>query len=74
MVRAGLTPMEALQTATRNPAVFTETLKDRGTIEPGKIADMVLLKANPLSRIQNTREIDMVIAGGTLRRLAESRR
>ena len=68
LVRAGLTPMEALQTATRNAALFTGTLKDRGTIEPGKIADIVLLKANPLSRIQNTREIEMVIAGGTVRR------
>jgi cytosine/adenosine deaminase-related metal-dependent hydrolase len=68
LVRAGLTPMEALQTATRNAALFTDTLKDRGTIEPGKIADIVLLKANPLLRIQNTREIEMVIAGGTPRR------
>ena len=71
LVRAGLTPMEALQTATRNPAVFTGTLRDRGTIEPGKIADLVLLKGNPLVNIQNTRAITAVVAGGRLWRPAD---
>ncbi|MBI1899310.1 MAG: amidohydrolase family protein [Acidobacteria bacterium] len=60
-VEAGLTPMEALQTATRNPAMFFGMEKDLGTIEKGKIADLVLLDANPLADIHNTQKI---AAGG----------
>ena len=49
-VDAGFTPMEALQTATINPAKFLDRLADFGTVEKGKIADLVLLDANPLER------------------------
>jgi imidazolonepropionase-like amidohydrolase len=63
-VRAGLTPMQALQTATRNPAEFMGRLKDLGTIEPGKLADLVLLDANPLDDIANTRRIRAVVLAG----------
>ena len=64
LVRAGLTPMGALQAATRNPAKFLGKLDSFGTIENGKIADLVLLEANPLENIQNTRRIAAVVIGG----------
>src|SRR5262249_38867644 len=48
LVEAGLTPMEALQSATRNPARYLDRLDDLGTVEKGKVADLVLLVANPL--------------------------
>jgi len=66
MVKAGLTPMQALQTATLNPARFLGTEKDYGTVEKGKIADLVLLDANPLEDIANTTKINAVLYGGTL--------
>jgi len=62
----GLTPLEALQAATINPARCLGKDRDLGTIEPGKIADMVLLEANPLTAITNTRLISAVILRGTL--------
>jgi imidazolonepropionase-like amidohydrolase len=63
-VAAGFTPMEALQTATLNPAKFLG-LEDRlGTIEKGKLADVVLLNANPLEDIRNTEKIEAVIVNG----------
>jgi imidazolonepropionase-like amidohydrolase len=65
-VEAGLTPLEALQTATRNPAEFLGRLDSLGTIEEGKIADLVLLEANPLEDIRNTRKIYAVILGGKM--------
>jgi imidazolonepropionase-like amidohydrolase len=64
LVQAGLTPTEALQTATLNPARFLGKEKDLGTIESGKLADMVLLYANPLEDIGNTRKIWAVIYNG----------
>ena len=63
-VRAGLTPMQALQTATRNPAEFLGRLADIGTVEKGKLADLVLLDANPLDEIGNTRRIHAVVLAG----------
>lgn len=66
LVKAGLTPVQALQTATLNPARFLGRERDLGTIEKGKIADLVLLDANPLEDISNTRKIASVIKGGTL--------
>jgi imidazolonepropionase-like amidohydrolase len=63
-VQAGLTPMEALQTATRNPAQFMGRLSDMGTVEKGKIADLVLLDANPLDDIHNSRKIRAVVLAG----------
>jgi imidazolonepropionase-like amidohydrolase len=64
--QAGLTPMEALQTATRNPAWYLGMSETLGTIEKGKRADLVLLEANPLETISNTRKIAAVIPGGRL--------
>jgi imidazolonepropionase-like amidohydrolase len=65
-VEAGFTPMESLQTATSNPAKFLEMEASFGSVEPGKVADLVLLKANPLEDIRNTQKIDAVIARGRL--------
>src|SRR5450432_65407 len=65
-VEAGLSPMEALQTATRNPAEFLGLLGETGTIAKGKLANLVLLDANPLNDIRNTRKIDAVVLNGRL--------
>jgi hypothetical protein len=65
-VKAGLSPMEALQTATRHPAEFTGRLREMGTIERGKAADIVLLDADPLVAIENVRRVAVVILAGTL--------
>ncbi len=64
LVQAGLTPMEALQTATRNPARYFGLEDSLGTIEKGKLADLVLLGADPLKDISNTREISAVVLNG----------
>jgi imidazolonepropionase-like amidohydrolase len=63
-VDAGFTPLEALQTATLNPARFLNKLDDFGTIHEGGIADLVLLKANPVESISNARKISGVIYDG----------
>ncbi|HZO23797.1 MAG TPA: hypothetical protein VFB37_14945, partial [Steroidobacteraceae bacterium] len=49
---------------TRNPAVFLDRLADMGTVERGKLADLVLLDANPLDDIANTRRIRAVVLAG----------
>jgi hypothetical protein len=64
LVRAGLSPFEALKTATVNPAIFMRREKDLGTIEKGKLADFILLDANPLADISNTRKINAVVVNG----------
>ncbi|PYS99704.1 MAG: hypothetical protein DMF63_10290 [Acidobacteria bacterium] len=66
LVQAGLSPFEALQTATINPARFMRREKDLGTIEVGKIADIIMLDGNPLADISNTRKINAVIVGGRI--------
>lgn len=66
LVHAGLTPMQALQAAASNAARFMGRENDLGTIETGKLADLVLLDANPLDDIANTRKIDAVVYGGRL--------
>ena len=66
LVEAGLTPFEALQSATISPALFLHTEKDSGTIERGKFADLLLLDANPLDDIRNTTKIRVVILHGKL--------
>ena len=64
LVEAGLTPMEALRAATRNPAAFLGELASFGTVERGKMADLVLLDANPLEDIRNSRKIRAVVRNG----------
>ena len=65
LAQAGLTPLQVLQAATVNPA-RRFNIQDLGTVEPGKIADLLVLDSNPLLEIRNTRKIFAVIAGGRL--------
>ena len=62
--KAGLTPMQALISATREPAKLLHISDHAGTLERGKWADFVVLNANPLDDIRNTRKIDSVWIGG----------
>jgi len=64
LVEAGLTPLQALQTATINPAKFLKKERDLGSIAAGKFADIVILNSNPLENINNTMAIDSVILKG----------
>jgi amidohydrolase family protein len=61
---AGLSPLQALQTATINPARFLGRESTQGTVAAGKRADLVLLDQNPLSDIRNSRHVSAVVAGG----------
>ena len=63
-VAAGFTPLEALQTATINPARFYGKVADYGSVQAGRIADLVMLRANPLEKIENTRTIGGLVADG----------
>jgi imidazolonepropionase-like amidohydrolase len=64
LVRAGLTPMEAIQAATKRAAEMIGEDDDFGTIEPEKRADLLILGANPLEDIRNTRSLEVVISEG----------
>jgi len=66
LVEAGLEPMQALQTATINAATMVGREGDFGSVEPGKVADLVILDANPLENIGNIRRVFKVIKGGVL--------
>ena len=63
-VAAGLTPFQALQTATVNPAQLLNASGDLGTVEAGKLADMVVVEGDPLLDIRNARRVRKVIRGG----------
>jgi imidazolonepropionase-like amidohydrolase len=65
-VQAGFTPMEAIQTATLIPARVMGLDKKLGTVEAGKAADLIVLKANPLGDIHNLRTVEQVVTGGAL--------
>lgn len=60
----GLTPAEALESATRDAAAVVGAQRERGTIEVGKLADLVVLSADPLADIRNTRTIQLVVKRG----------
>jgi len=64
MVEAGLTPMQVITIATHNSADFLGLLKDLGTLEKGKWADLIVLAKNPLDNIKNTRTIETVWVAG----------
>jgi imidazolonepropionase-like amidohydrolase len=66
LTMAGLSPAEALQTATGGAATCLGMQEDWGTISVGKAADLVLLAKNPLNDIQNVRTIDRVWQAGQL--------
>jgi imidazolonepropionase-like amidohydrolase len=66
LVEAGFTPAEVLRAATLNPASFFGLYNSLGTIEVGKIADLVLLEADPIQDIHNTTRIAAVIQKGRL--------
>ena len=66
LVEAGLTPMQALQAATSRAAEFIGKSATQGTIEKGKVADLVLLDADPLADLHNTTRISAVIVRGKL--------
>ncbi|WP_158267625.1 amidohydrolase family protein [Adhaeribacter arboris] len=64
LVEAGLTPLEALQTATINPATFLGKQGKLGSVEKGKLADLVILNADPTISIQNLHLIEAVMVNG----------
>ena len=65
-VRGGLSPWEAIRSATLEPARYFGMADSMGTIERGKVADLVVLDANPLADIRNTRRVHAVVANGRL--------
>ncbi|MCH7565209.1 MAG: amidohydrolase family protein [Gemmatimonadetes bacterium] len=66
MVAGGIAPLDAIRIATLNAAIFLGKERDLGSIEAGKLADLVLLDADPLENISNTQRILRVIKGGRL--------
>jgi adenine deaminase len=66
LIDAGFTPMQAITSATRDNAQFLGRGRDLGTISAGKLADMIVVNANPLDDIRNARALDMVIKDGQL--------
>lgn len=66
LARGGMSPFEVLRAATIEPARYFGMLDSAGTVAPGKLADLVLLDANPLRDIGNTRRISAVVANGRL--------
>jgi imidazolonepropionase-like amidohydrolase len=66
LVELGMTPSQAIVSATRNGALAARGLKDFGTIEAGKLADVVVLTADPLADIGNLRKIAAVMKDGRI--------
>ncbi len=64
LVDAGLTPMQAIMAGTKWPASFLRQQNHIGTIAPGKLADLIIVRANPLQDIANTKTIDLVMKDG----------
>ncbi len=66
LVQAGVAPLEVIKIATHNGAVFLGKADDMGSVEEGKLADLVLLNADPLKDIDNTKNIALVMKGGKI--------
>jgi hypothetical protein len=64
MQQRGMTPMMILQAATRNIAVAYHKLDAFGTLEPGKLADLIVVDADPLADIQNLKKLSLVVKEG----------
>ena len=64
LVELGMTPLQAIIAATRNGAAAAGMADELGTVEPGKIADLLLLDADPSADIRNIRRLAMVISNG----------
>ena len=65
-VKAGATPWQALQAATRHAAELCGVGEDLGTIEPGKLADLIVVAADPLDDIANLRRLLLVLKAGRI--------
>ena len=63
-VELGMTPMQAITAGTRNGAIACKMQKDLGTVEVGKIADLLLLDADPLASISNIRKLRTIVKDG----------
>lgn len=74
LVRGGMSPLDAIRAATLEPALYFGMMDSAGTIAPGKLADLVLLRRDPLLDIRNTRRILAVVANGRLIDAAERER
>ena len=66
MVEGGIPALEAIRIGTLNAAIFMGKEREMGSVEEGKLADLVLLSADPLADISNAQEIEMVIKGGRI--------
>ena len=66
LVELGMTPMEAIVAVTRNGAYASKMLEELGTLEPGKLADVLVFDANPLDDIRNIRRLNSVIRDGNI--------
>jgi imidazolonepropionase-like amidohydrolase len=64
LVEAGLSPMDAIVAATRNGAAALRKADELGTVEPGRLADLMLVSANPLEDVRNLRKIDRLMLNG----------
>jgi imidazolonepropionase-like amidohydrolase len=66
LVELGMTPLQAITAATKNGAIASKALKDYGTIEAGKSADLLLLGADPVADIRNIRKLELVMRSGVV--------
>jgi imidazolonepropionase-like amidohydrolase len=71
LVELGMTPIQAITAGTKNGAIACRRLNDLGTLENGKIADLVILDADPLADIHNIRKVRSVMQGGKVVDLAK---
>jgi imidazolonepropionase-like amidohydrolase len=73
MQASGMKPMEVLTASTRNGALAMHRLEEFGTVEAGKVADLLVVSADPSRDIKNLRHLRYVVRGGVVRPLDELR-